>query len=450
MSVELQTRTIAGKYRLSRLIGRGGMGSVWEAVHVSLGTTFAIKLIDGQGEIDEETQLRFLNEARAAARLQSRHVVRVFDHGVAETGEPYIAMELLHGEPLSKRLARVGKLSMQDTARIIAQTARALSQAHDFGIVHRDLKPENIFLTREVDVDEEFVKVVDFGIAKLPKTASELAPDTRTGEIMGTPYYMSPEQARGAKTADHRADLWSLGVIAYRCLVGALPFEGNTLVDLMIRITTSPIPVPSELAPTLPRAFDGWFRKAVARDPEDRFSTAMDLAGELARIAGIPFNQEASLRSRLSSIDEDLRSAVPQPGASATSPKVYSSTLGFRTAREFHRTPWIIAAIALATAVGGVGTYAAVRGSARLVDTPPATQDSARAEPTQEPSAPTESARAEPSASASASAAMPKTRPAPTPIRPPPNPLPARTAPAPSPTPHPTPTAPPAATDVGY
>lgn len=359
-------QTIANKYRLVRLIGRGGMGSVWEAVHISLGTTFAIKLIENQPEVDEEIQIRFLNEARAAARLLSRHVVRVFDHGVTESGEPYIVMELLRGEPLSNRLARVGRIPLADTAIIITQVARALTQAHNEGIVHRDLKPENIFLTREADFDGEYVKVVDFGIAKLPKSSAELAPDTRTGEVMGTPYYMSPEQARGIKSADHRADLWSLGVIAYRCVVGELPFDGNTLVDLMIRITNGESPIPSARFEGIPTSFDDWFAKSVARNPDDRFQSATDLARALADLANVPFAPEVSLRSL--PVEPSAETiAAPSGSSHATSPKVYSSTLR-RAATRPNRTPLLLVAIACVAVAAGVGVYYAVRTPAPIAD----------------------------------------------------------------------------------
>lgn len=458
------TQTIADKYRLVRLIGRGGMGSVWEATHVSLGTTFAIKLIESQEDLDEEVQLRFLNEARAAARLQSRHVVRVFDHGVTDSGDPYIAMELLQGEPLSNRLARVRRLSMQDTATIIAQVARALNLAHSQGIVHRDLKPENIFLTQEPDSDEELVKVVDFGIAKFPRSSSDMAPCTRTGEVMGTPYYMSPEQARGIKSADHRADLWSLGVIAYRCVVGELPFDGNTLVDLMIRITTSDVPVPSAHADDVPEAFDKWFAKAVAREPEERFQTANELAAALAGIAEIPFAQEASLR-RMPALDPSAETLPIQALGNATSPKVYSSTLGRKSASARQkRTPLLVGAIALVATLSGIGVYATVRNTSQAA--PVASEAASATEPppgsaaTQAPAAmrsavpASTSATADVAASATASATTSSTLTAEAapvrthaPVRPPPT----RTTAKPretSPPPATTPTA--AATDVGY
>lgn len=446
------TQTIAGKYRLVRLIGRGGMGSVWEATHVSLGTTFAIKLIENSQDIDDEVQIRFLNEARAAARLQSRHVVRVFDHGMTDSGEPYIAMELLQGEPLSNRLARVGRLSLEETATIVAQVARALNQAHAQGIVHRDLKPENIFLTREPDIDEECVKVVDFGIAKFPRTSSEMSPCTRTGEVMGTPYYMSPEQARGIKSADHRADLWSMGVIVYRCLVGELPFDGNTLVDLMIRITTGDVPVPSEHADNVPAEFDAWFAKSVAREPDDRFQSALELAGDLASIANIPFSQDASLR-KLPSLDPTAETMALQPmGANATSPKVYSSTLGRKSvAKKNNRAPWLVGAIALVAILSGVAVFATVRNNAQ---TTPATSAPESVPPTASPpnladapEVPTSTASASASAPSPTESAKVVATARPKPVRtakarPSSNAPPATTTAATS--------VPPAATDVGY
>src|SRR4029079_5184595 len=162
---------IAGKYQLVRMIGRGGMGSVWEARHASLGTRFAIKFIESEYADSQEARSRFDNEARAAATIQSKHAIQIFDHGVTDDGKPYIVMEMLQGDPLDKRLERLGRLPLQDVARILNQVCRALQRAHDGGIVHRDLKPEKIFLVRTPDDDEDVAKVLDFGIAKIRGTA---------------------------------------------------------------------------------------------------------------------------------------------------------------------------------------------------------------------------------------------------------------------------------------
>jgi len=278
---------VAGKYELLRLIGRGGMGSVWEGRHVSLGTSVAIKFIEKEYADNDEARKRFDNEAHAAAALQSKHAIQIHDHGVTEDGKPYIVMELLVGEPLDKRLERVKVLALRDTAHIIQQVCRGLQKAHEHGIVHRDLKPENVFLVRSSDDDDEIAKVLDFGIAKIRASDQSVSSSTRTGAVLGTPFYMSPEQARGLRDIDHRTDLWSLGVIAFKCTTGRLPFEGESLGDLLVKICTVPIPMPSSYNPQLPPSFDAWFSRALDRDPNRRFGSATELAEALAYAAGL-------------------------------------------------------------------------------------------------------------------------------------------------------------------
>jgi serine/threonine protein kinase len=280
---------VAGKYELLRLIGKGGMGSVWEGRHSSLGTHVAIKFIEKEYADNDEARKRFDNEARAAAALQSKHAIQIHDHGVTEDGKPYIVMELLVGEPLDKRLERLRVLPLRDTAFILQQVCRGLQKAHEHGIVHRDLKPENVFLVRSPDEDEEIAKVLDFGIAKIRTGGADqgVSSSTRTGAVLGTPFYMSPEQARGLRDIDHRTDLWSLGVIAFKCTTGRLPFEGESLGDLLVKICTSPIPMPSMVNPQLPPSFDAWFSRALERDPNRRFGNAQELAEALAYAAGL-------------------------------------------------------------------------------------------------------------------------------------------------------------------
>jgi serine/threonine-protein kinase len=294
---------VAGKYEVLDLIGRGGMGSVWEGRHSSLGTRVAIKFVDPEHAQSQEARSRFVTEARAAATIQSKHAIQIYDHGVTDDGRPYIVMEMLVGEPLDKRLERLHRLSLQETARILGQVCRALQRAHDAGIIHRDLKPENIFLVRSPDDDEEIAKVLDFGIAKIMAApgAQPATSSTKTGAVLGTPYYMSPEQARGLRNIDHRTDLWSLGVIAYKCVVGALPFEGQSVGDLLVNICTGPVPTPSFAAPVLPRSFDAWFFRAMQRDPEQRFSQALELSDALAVAAGL-----SARRGAMSSQDAGL------------------------------------------------------------------------------------------------------------------------------------------------
>ncbi|HVY46727.1 MAG TPA: serine/threonine-protein kinase, partial [Minicystis sp.] len=255
--MKLQPGTlVAERFRLERQLGEGGMGSVWLAHHVKLEMACAVKFIHADVADAEGVRERFEREAKIAGQLKSPHVVQVLDYGI-EDGRPYIAMELLDGEDLAKRLAKRGRLSAQETVAIVAQIARALAKAHAAGLVHRDLKPENVFLVR--DEEHELVKVLDFGIAKA-KTPIDTR--TKTGALMGTPRFMSPEQAQGEKTLDHRSDLWSLGVITYRCVVGHLPFDSDAIGDLMMRIIVHPLPVPSLITPGLPPSFDAWWQRA--------------------------------------------------------------------------------------------------------------------------------------------------------------------------------------------
>jgi len=262
------------------------MGSVWEGVHVTLGNRVAVKFIETDYADNDEARTRFENEARAAARLQSKHVVQVFDYGVMPDGRPFIVMEFLSGESLDARLERRGRMTPVETTHVINQVSRALAKAHSAGIVHRDLKPENVFLVRDDEDGTDIAKVVDFGIAKFTDTSMGVSSSTRTGSVLGTPYYMSPEQARGLRSVDFRSDLWSLGVIVFRCVTGRYPFEGEAIGDLLVKICTAPLPIPSQFAPT-PPAFDAWFAKAMQRDPAERFASATELAEQLALCFGI-------------------------------------------------------------------------------------------------------------------------------------------------------------------
>jgi len=279
----LRDRVLVGRYRLDERLGAGGMGSIWRAHHLVLQAPVAVKLIDREHVPDEETLGRFMREAQSAATLRSPHVVQILDYGVDDK-LPFIVMELLDGENLAQRLRKLGRLGSADTARIVTHIGRAMARAHEANIVHRDLKPENVFLIR--NEDEEIAKVLDFGVAKVSVGAlGEDGTRTRTGSILGTPYYMSPEQAQGNKTVDHRSDLWSLGVIAFECLIGKRPFYSDGLGDLVLQICIRDIPVPSEVG-SVPIGFDAWFARAVARDPEVRFQSARELSDALREVLG--------------------------------------------------------------------------------------------------------------------------------------------------------------------
>ncbi len=278
---------LARKYRLLYCLGKGGMGQVWRAQDVVLGAQVAVKVIDPDlleaHENKHEVVARFLREAQAAAALRSPHVAQILEFGVDDDNVPFMAMELLEGETLAERLARVRVLPYADTARIVTHVARAMARAHELGIVHRDLKPGNVFLTK--NDDEELTKVMDFGIAKrfVGALDDRGATVTRTGRIVGTPAYMSPEQTVGNRPIDARSDLWALGVIAFECVVGKRPFEGASHGELTLQIVIEPLPVPSQTT-RVPPGFDAWFERATARDSDKRFQSARELSEALRSV----------------------------------------------------------------------------------------------------------------------------------------------------------------------
>ncbi|WP_437760715.1 protein kinase domain-containing protein [Sorangium sp. So ce1389] len=265
---------IAGRYRLERMLARGGMGSIWVARHLQLDVGVAVKLMASEYAASTTARARFEREARAAAQLKIPNVVHVHDYGI-EDDTPFLVMELLEGEDLETRLAREGRLTGAATLTIVTQVCKALRRAHEMGIIHRDLKPANLFLSRQDE--DELVKVLDFGIAKAEGMLLA-GKETKTGTLVGSPYYMSPEQVRRSKSLDRRSDLWSIGVIIYRCLTGRLPFPGEEIGEVFVAICTEDFPLPSSLAPELGPEVDRFFARALMRDPEHRFQSASELA----------------------------------------------------------------------------------------------------------------------------------------------------------------------------
>lgn len=351
---------VAGRYRLERTIGSGGMGTIWLAHDQSLDVKCALKLIDEDQAANTEIRLRFEREAKASAKLRSTHVVDVFDFGEWD-GMCFMAMEYLQGEDLSSRLERVGRLDCQTTYRIVAHVARALMHAHAQGIVHRDLKPENIFLVR--GYDEEIAKVLDFGIARTSDAYQLDDNATREGAFLGTPCYVSPEQARG-RPIDYRSDLWSLGVIAFECLTGHLPFNGEALGDLMARILYEPIPRPTSFNPELPLGIDAWWERAAERDRERRFQSAKEMADQLgdalavAALVGVPTGRSRS-RGSYPSVNDQSGVILSQasrreggtPNPQMAPPSAMPSALT-RTPRL--RTPVALSAVALLLSIGAI------------------------------------------------------------------------------------------------
>jgi eukaryotic-like serine/threonine-protein kinase len=430
MSIE-PNAILAGKYRLESLLGRGGMGSVWRAEHLGLNAPVAVKLLD-QVDLHGEALGRFHREARAAAAIRSPHVVQILDHGVDEiSGTPFIVMELMDGESLAQRLDRAECLTPAVTANVFTQVARALSRAHEAQIVHRDLKPDNIFLVR--NEDEEVAKVLDFGIAKTQQLGADSA--TRTGAVMGTAYYMSPEQISGAKGVDFRTDLWALGVMACECLTGKRPFDAETIGGLALKICVEPIPAPSTLG-TVPTGFDAWFARAVSRDAAQRFSSARELADALRLVCTgdatsrvlLP-SPKPSLRTMTEAITDSplSRSAAPVPSpksnnratvalVAALGLLVAGTLLWQRTQPEEAAAP-ISGASAVATLAGAASALPAVSTEPAVGLRPQAVD--ATPNPAAVPSvAPSAVSPARQRAPASAAAAPPKTIAAQPPERP--------------------------------
>ena len=284
---DLLGTVVADRYRVERLIGQGGMGSVWAARHLSLGQLVAIKFIHPRLLGSREARSRFDNEAKAAARIKSRHAVQVMDHGVADNRQPYIVMEFLEGETLEDRVRRLGPRPLFEVVSIVSQASKAVTAAHQAGIVHRDLKPENIFLAidRELADGSRIVKVVDFGIAKMVHDeAATGAAATQAGALLGTPHFMSPEALTGAAQVGVASDVWSLGACAFAAVCGRTPFEGNAIGEIVLKVCSAPLPVPTEVNPMLPRAFDAWFAKACERDPARRFGSVDEMSKALSEL----------------------------------------------------------------------------------------------------------------------------------------------------------------------
>jgi serine/threonine protein kinase len=280
---------LAGKYRVERILGAGGMGVVLAAHHVQLDQRVALKFLLPEAMVNPEALGRFLREARAAVRIRSEHVARVTDVGQLESGTPYMVMEYLEGHDLSVWLADHGALPVQQAVDFVLQACEAVAEAHTLGIVHRDLKPANLFCIRTPD-GQPSIKVLDFGISKVTVTDGQAM--TRTNALIGSPLYMSPEQMMSAKDVDPRADIWSLGVILFELLTGRVPFMANSVPELAVRIMTQPVPKLRSLSPELSEAIERSVARCLERNLDQRFQSVADMAMAL--------QDHGSKRSRVS------------------------------------------------------------------------------------------------------------------------------------------------------
>jgi serine/threonine protein kinase len=273
--------TLDGKYRLDELIGRGGMGVVYRAEHTGLRRKVAVKVLLRGHEAGSESKRRFEREARTAGNIGHPNIVQVFDLGSLPDGSPYLVMELLQGTSLADKLKIEGALPIAQACDVVAQVLSALDAAHEKGIVHRDLKPDNVFLTTDGQV-----KLLDFGISK--NVLDETLSLTRTGIVVGTPYYLAPEQARGERNIDHRVDLWAAGVLLYEALTGMLPFSADNYNALIAKILTQrPAPV-GAVRPTISPLLEAVVMKALSFDAAGRFRDAREMRASLLAAKDVP------------------------------------------------------------------------------------------------------------------------------------------------------------------
>lgn len=298
----LPGETFGGKYRVERLLGRGGMGVVVAARHLDLEERVAIKFL--VGEPSDDAVARFTREARAAVKVKGEHLCRVFDFGRLDSGEPYIVMEYLEGVDLAQKLEAEGPQPVAQVARWLVEICDALASAHSLGIVHRDLKPANVFLAKRSD-GSTVAKVLDFGISKLPVPSSM----TTSSMLMGSPAYMSPEQMESARDVDARADLWSLGALAYELLSGKPPFAADSMFELVVKVREQPPPPLAGVPPSFARVVV----KCLEKNPNDRYATVADLVTDLLQHVPPDVADLAARLARTPVVDDTISASFSLP-----------------------------------------------------------------------------------------------------------------------------------------
>jgi serine/threonine-protein kinase len=317
---------LAGKYRVERTLGSGGMGVVVAARHTVLDQRVALKFMKSGMVSDPDATDRFLREARAVVRLRGEHVARVFDVGQLDDGAPYIVMEYLEGRDLGAVLAR-GVLPVTDAVDHILDACVGVAEAHASGIIHRDLKPQNLFLTRRPD-GSSLVKVLDFGVSKAPVAEGVAGRPTVSSAMMGSPLYMAPEQMRSARDVDERADVWAIGVILYELMSGALPFVGESVAVVCAKVLGEPPRPLADAAPRLPVELCRVVERCLRKAPEERYPHVADLGEAL-----VPYATE---RGRAAA--QSIRSIVARPRTLEEPPPLdvssTVSTLGRTTRRQ--------------------------------------------------------------------------------------------------------------------
>src|SRR5262245_11938339 len=289
VAAELVGVTLSGRYLVTRKVGQGGMGAVYEATHTLIGKRVAVKVLLEKYARREAIVQRLEQEARLASSCQNEHIIDITDFGTTEDGRTFVVMEYLEGESLSECLARETRLPEQRILRIISQAASALAAAHAKGIVHRDIKPENLFLLRRKDQD--FVKVVDFGISKSLRASDEAEEQprlTQTGMVLGTPLYMSSEQARGDDELDARVDIYALGVIMYEASTGRVPFVGNNYLSVISQVLNEDAKPPREIRPELSEELEAIVLRAMETERGGRYASASEVLADVTGLLDDP------------------------------------------------------------------------------------------------------------------------------------------------------------------
>ena len=361
-SAELQEGAIlAGKYRVERVLGVGGMGVVVAARHMQLDTKVAIKYLAPAALENPDVVARFAREARAAVKITGEYVAKVLDVGTLESGTPYLVMEYLDGADLGAWLEKSGALQIEQAVEFVLQACVAVAEAHSLGIVHRDLKPANLFCVRRAD-GKPAIKVLDFGISKFTDAAESSLSVTRTAMVMGSPLYMSPEQMQASKSVDARADIWALGVILYELLTERVPFEGESITDVAVKVATQPVTPVRTLRAEVPAGLDTAILRCLAKPRDERFATVAELALALHDFAppqARPLVERICDILRVSPppsstfvVRETVTASVSTPAATAATMAAVASTGGQPRVGGRATTLAVAATLAAAMALG--------------------------------------------------------------------------------------------------
>jgi serine/threonine-protein kinase len=364
MSLEIGQKIQEDKYSIVRLLGEGGMGAVYEGLNNKIQRKVAIKVLHASVSENADAVARFEREATAAGRIGSDHITEVLDMGELPGGARYMVMEYMDGVSLSKRIEDRGRLSAQEAAQIVVQVLDGLMAAHEASIIHRDLKPDNVFLLKSKAGRKDYVKILDFGISKFNALSGDNLSMTKTNAVLGTPYYMSPEQAKGSKAVDQRCDVYSVGVILYESVTGQVPFDADTFNELIFKIVLEAPPPPEQFVPDLDPNISAIIRRAMARDVTQRFQSAVEFRDALMswmESGHVPMFQESATnvaRNAMQSLPSDMSQyrgthsagtpATPAPwtgdasGAAPQPPKSNGAIIGVA----------VLGALALVAAIG--------------------------------------------------------------------------------------------------